>query len=118
MGRIIMSSLRKKFGKRIKELRKLKGLTQEQIAELINIEPPNISKIESGTHFPQPENIEKIAKVLELNIKELFDFEHFNEKPILLGKINAFLNNAEIRDLEFIYKLIISLESYKQYKKR
>ena len=44
----------------IKELRKLKGLTQEQIAELINIEPPNISKIESGTHFPQPENIDPI----------------------------------------------------------
>lgn len=32
--------------------------------------------------------------------------------------LNAFLNNAEIQDLEFIYKLIISLESYKQYKKR
>ncbi len=44
-----MSSLKEKFGKRIKELRKAKGFTQEEIAELVNIEPPNISKIESGT---------------------------------------------------------------------
>ena len=34
-----MLSLKQKFGKRVKELRKSKGITQEQIAELINIEP-------------------------------------------------------------------------------
>ena len=78
-----MTSLKRKFGKRLKELRKSKGLIQEQLAELINIEPPNISRIESGTHFPQPENIEKIAQVLNISVKELFDFEHFDEKTIL-----------------------------------
>ena len=31
---------------RVREIRKSKGLTQEQIAELINIEPPNVSKME------------------------------------------------------------------------
>ena len=39
-----MSSLKDKFGKRVKEIRKGKGITQEQLAESVNIEPPNISK--------------------------------------------------------------------------
>lgn len=112
-----MTSLKRKFGKRLKELRKSKGLIQEQLAELVNIEPPNISKIESGTHFPQPENIEKIAQVLNISVKELFDFEHFDEKTILLNKINAFLNGAEVRDLEFFYKIITGMQTYKQAKK-
>ncbi len=112
-----MSSLKEKFGKRIKELRKAKGYTQEEIAELVNIEPPNISKIESGTHFPQPENLEKFAHSLNVSIKDLFDFEHFDTKTILLNKINNFLNETETRDLEFIYKIITSLETYKQAKK-
>lgn len=40
----VMSSLKDKFGKRVKEIRKGKGITQEQLAESVNIEPPNISK--------------------------------------------------------------------------
>lgn len=113
-----MGSLKKKFGKRLKELRKSKGLIQEKLAELISIEPPNISKIESGTHFPLPENIEKIAQVLNISVKDLFDFEHFDENAILLEKIITFLKKAETRDLEFVYKIIMNLESYKQNKKK
>ena len=78
-----MTSLKQKFGKRVREIRKSKGLTQEQIAELINIEPPNVSKMESGLHFPQPDKIEKLAKALDVNIQELFDFEHIQKKQDL-----------------------------------
>ena len=63
-----MDSFKKKFGKRVKELRKKEGLTQEQVAEIVNIEPPNISKMENGLHFPQPENIEKLSKALSIEI--------------------------------------------------
>jgi transcriptional regulator with XRE-family HTH domain len=77
----VMSSLKDKFGKRVKEIRKGKGITQEQLAESVNIEPPNISKIECGMHFPQPDKIEKfwmwILKIyLNLSIIRSF-FRHF-----------------------------------------
>ncbi len=52
-----------------------------------------------------------------MSIKDLFDFEHIDNKTILLNKINAFLNETETRDLEFIYKMITGLETYKQAKK-
>ena len=86
-----MKSLKYKFGKRVRELRKSRGITQEQIAELINIEPPNVSKMENGMHFPQPDKIEKIAKALNVEIYDLFDFEHHNDRIELLNKISIFI---------------------------
>ena len=56
---------KKKLGKRIKELRKNAGLTQEQVAEQIEMEQNTISVIESGRNFPTLMTLEKIAKVLE-----------------------------------------------------
>ena len=108
-----MASLKDKFGKRVKELRKSKGLTQEQIAELINIEPPNVSKMENGLHFPQPEKIEKIAKALDINIKDLFDFEHFQKKEDLVKHITSSLNEFDLKTIELIYKFISNLKLYK-----
>lgn len=108
-----MLSLKQKFGKRVRELRKSKGLTQEQIAELINIEPPNVSKLENGLHFPQPDKIEKIAKALNVNVQELFDYEHVNKKQDLIKFIKKEIDNYDIKTLEFIYKFICNLKLYK-----
>jgi len=107
-----MNSLKIKFGKRVRELRKGYKYTQEQIAEKIGIEPPNISKMENGFHFPQPENIEKIASVFNVEIKELFDFEHFQNKQTLINQITDYLNNADIKKVEFVHKFISNLKNY------
>ena len=66
---------RKLLGKRIKEVRKRLGLTQEKLAELINIETTSLSSIESGRHFPSLVTLEKIAKNLNVELKVLFDFK-------------------------------------------
>ena len=108
-----MTTFKEKFGKRVREIRKEKGFTQEQIAEKIGIEPPNISKLENGAHFPLPENIEKLANALSVDIKELFDFNHFDEKTLLTQKIKNFLSYADKKDIEFLYKTIINLGQYK-----
>lgn len=108
-----MSSLKQKFGRRVKELRKSKGLTQEQIAELINIEPPNVSKLENGLHFPQPEKIEKIAKALDVTIHDLFDFEHIQKKQDLIKHIKSMIDELDIKALELVYKFICNLRLYK-----
>lgn len=108
-----MDSLKQKFGKRVKELRKSKGFTQEQVAEIVDIEPPNISKMEKGKHFPQPENIEKLANALGVNVKELFDFEHFQQKQFLIKEIEDYLKNTSVQNVEFVYKFICNLKQYK-----
>lgn len=108
-----MTSLKLKFGKRVRELRKSKGFTQEQIAELINIEPPNFSKMENGMHFPQPEKIEKIAKALGVEIRELFEFEHLQKKQDLIKYIINELEALDTKDIELIYKFVYNLKLYK-----
>lgn len=108
-----MSNLKHKFGRRIRELRKSKGLTQEQIAELINIEPPNVSKLESGLHFPQPDKIEKLAKALNLEIHDLFDFEHLQERQDLIRFIMINLEEFDIKTVELVYKIIYNLKLYR-----
>ena len=51
-----------KFGKRLKELRKRKGLSQQQLAELVGMESSNnISKLESGEQLPKKENLENFS---------------------------------------------------------
>ena len=59
--------IKKLLGQRIKELRKIKGLTQEQLAEKMEIDQRNLSKIECGKSNPTPETIEKIIEVLNIN---------------------------------------------------
>ncbi len=109
-----MSSLKVKFGKRLRELRKSKGLTQEQLAERVPIEPPNLSKIECGTHFPQPEKIEKIADALGISISNLFEFEHLKEKNELLKNIIATLEEFDLKTTELVYKIVSELKLYRK----
>ena len=109
-----MGSFKQKFGKRLKELRKSKGFTQEQLAEKSGIEPPNISKLESGMHFPQPENIEKFANVLDVEIKDMFDFQHFSKRGDLSKKIKNYVDSAPQKEIEFLYKIIENLQQFKK----
>lgn len=108
-----MTSIKVKFGKRLRELRKSKGFTQEQIAEIIDIEPPNFSKIENGLHFPQPDKIEKIAKAIGVEVQELFAFEHKLEKKDLIKYITKSLESFDIKTLELVYKFVYNMKLYK-----
>jgi len=61
----------KKFGKLIKIERIKNDLSQEQLAERINVSTRTISLIESGLQHPKFFLVTKIAKVLHFNINSL-----------------------------------------------
>ena len=52
-----MSNLSEQLGKRISEIRKARGIKQSELAELIDIEATNLSKIERGIHLPKIDKI-------------------------------------------------------------
>ncbi len=79
--------MKKMFGQRLRELRTAKKLTQETVAELIDIKPENYSRIENGLSFPKPENIVKLSKVLGVEIAEMFQFSHLNDYEKILDAI-------------------------------
>lgn len=95
----------KLFGKRIKELRKNKRLTQEQLGELVGVDYKQIGNIETGTYFTTMSTLERIAKVLEVEIEELFSFNHNKNKDELLGEINKMLSIADEEKIKLLYRI-------------
>lgn len=61
------------FGKRIKELRKKTGLSQEKLAFKIGMDRTYYASVESGKRNISLQNIEKIANGFEISIAQLFD---------------------------------------------
>lgn len=64
----------KNLGKRIKNLRETAGLTQETLAEKAGISLDFLGKIEVSINKPGLRSLLKIANALNIEIKELFDF--------------------------------------------
>jgi transcriptional regulator with XRE-family HTH domain len=62
------------FGKRIRELRTARGLSQEQLAELTGFHRTYIGMIERGERNLSLSNIGVFAKVFEMSVSELLDF--------------------------------------------
>ena len=66
--------LQKKLGRRIANLRKVKKLTQEQFAEAMGCSVEFVSLVERGVNAPSVAGLEKFAKVLRVEVKDLFTF--------------------------------------------
>ena len=98
-----MNTIKKLLGQRIKEIRKSKGFTQEQLAEMVGIGTPNISYIETGKFAPSIENFERIVEALGVEPYELYMFAP--QKPISDLKKELFqaLENDE-KLLKLVYK--------------
>lgn len=69
----IDSVILRKFGERIRELRKISGLSQEELADKANLHRTYIGMIERAEKNITLINIEKLAIALNVNIKQLFN---------------------------------------------
>ena len=67
-------ALRDKLGKRVRELRFLRGLKREELFLLLGFDNSYISKLEKGNINITLDKMEKIAEYFEISISELFDF--------------------------------------------
>jgi transcriptional regulator with XRE-family HTH domain len=102
------------LGQKILELRKAKGLTQEELVELCNINVRTIQRIEAGEVTPRSYTIKSILEVLGYEFKEI---QHTNEEnasisPELIGKA-AFLKTAFF--VGIVYFLLAFVEGVFDY---
>lgn len=68
-----MNNIKIRFGKRIRELRLLRGISQEKLSELANIDRTYIADIESGKRNVSIVIIEKLSKAFETPLHDLLD---------------------------------------------
>ena len=106
-------SLTEKLGYRIKELRIARNLKQCELADKLNMERSNLTRIENGKQRPSDENLEKIAKILKVEIKELFDFGHIKSRDELIDAIDKQLQELTSKELEYFHKSLINYKIIK-----
>jgi len=104
----IMNTL-KLFGKRIKELRKKSGLTQEQLSEKLGLFQKQIGNIETGTCFTTINNLEKLSEQFGVEIKDLFDFNYLQDREQIIEQINNILSKASDEELQKYYRVLTAL---------
>lgn len=101
-----MEDIKHLLGQNIKRLRVKKGLSQQKLAELVNIDQRNMSNIECGNSFPT-KTLMKLANILEVSLPELFDFDHLKLcKDNIKQEIVEKLDNLSLKELQIIYRLI------------
>ena len=100
------------LGKKIKEYRKRKGLTQEQLAEAIEIDTVTVSKIETGKNYPTSTNLTKIADILSVHPKDLYDFEIGKTKQDITSEIinKIYKISENEKKLNLIYNIVNAIE--------
>nr|AAM03020.1 regulatory protein C.BcnI [Brevibacillus centrosporus] len=69
-----MGDICRKFGRKVRIIREQKGLTQEKLAEEAGLHRTYISSLERGERSISLNNIEKIARALDVEIYQLFIF--------------------------------------------
>ena len=75
-----MKDLKKEFGKKLKELRKNSGYTQEGLAEAVDSTRDTIRNIESGRHGPRFGLFQDIIEALGAHPRDFFDFNWTTRK--------------------------------------
>lgn len=83
------------FCEKLQELRKNRGLTQEELAEILYVSRTAISKWESGRGYPSIESLKEISKYFSVSIDELLS----GEKLITIAEYENKLNIRNMCDL-------------------
>ena len=101
-----MAKLQKQLGARVYELREKAGLTQAQLAEKSNVSNDTISRIERGIRSPSFEVLERLAKALDVEVRELFNFSNRpflkNKCPLELIELLNYLADKKPQDIATI----------------
>lgn len=106
-------NIKRELGSKIKRLRQKKGLTQEELADLVDISTYTLVGIETGKNFMTAQTMEKIIECLDITIEELFNAEHLKPTNELLDDIHSIINSIkDDRDkVEEIYKVLKAMTS-------
>lgn len=111
----------KHIGKTIKAIREEKGLTQQQVAELVTMHRSNYSKVESGDRDLSIDAINKVAKYFGMTIDELVNFDGKVPNEVTVEDKSLMEQVKLIAELEpeektMVFKMIDTFLTKKKFK--
>jgi len=100
--------VKKLLGEKIKRVRKMRGYTQEQFAEMINITPRNLCRIEAGESFVTSDTLDNILNALSIPADILFSYEHLKSDKEMLADIYTYIDKIKTNREQFerTYRLL------------
>lgn len=94
------------LGRRVARYREAVGLTQAQLAELVEVHQETISRIENGRRLPSVVTIERIAKSLEIELHELFRATTpGSTRERAMDRIHLFASRLTPREIELVIEV-------------
>lgn len=104
----------KLIGAQIARIRKEREITQEQLAESVDVATETISRLERGVSIPSLKTLEKISWALHSSLRELLAFEYplkpkdvFSEQE--LAKVITLLKTRSTADIKMGYQILKTL---------
>jgi transcriptional regulator with XRE-family HTH domain len=95
-----MRKIRDILAENLKKNRKLRGLTQEQLAEKAEVSSHYVAMVETCKTFPKPEMLERFAKTLGIEPYQLFTVEDDPNEP------NERLHKKIVNEMKLMVKEI------------
>jgi transcriptional regulator with XRE-family HTH domain len=112
-----MSKIAELVGRKIREYRTSKGLSQEELAHRAGLHTAHLGQIERGEKSPTIDSLDKIVAALGITFEELFSFEYApveEAKETITDKVVSCLNTMSISEQKDIYKTIKLLMKWKK----
>jgi transcriptional regulator with XRE-family HTH domain len=104
----------KAIGRRIKAAREKKQLTQEQLAELVDLSTMHVSVIERGVKLPKLETLINIANVLDVSADVLLQDVINNRAEIFSSEASTLINKLSQEDQR---RVLAALRSFIEFTK-
>ncbi len=96
--------LKKLLGRRVKELRIKKGLSQDDLSEIIGREETSVSKLERGINFVKSDTVASLSEALDVTPQDLFNFEHHKDIEEIKKEIMKALEGDE-ENIRLFYRI-------------
>ena len=103
----------KKMGNFLKQLRKEKGMTQEQLAQMLNVAGRTVSRWETGSNLPDLDILLALSDFYEIDIREIINGEREGNEVEEAQKetvqaVAAYSSEKETRHLGHIIGIVVS----------
>ena len=100
----------KDMGKRIREIRESKHLTQAALAEIAGIEPSNLSHIERAATKVSLPTLINIANALEVSLDELVCGSLIRSEHIAVRQLNELLSDCTPAELQAVIEMVNTMK--------
>ena len=94
------------IGKRIKQIRKKKGLTQDQLSEKMGVSIAYLSKVETGKIHINLERLSQICNFLEVTEGEILNGVASHSERYLGSEFNELLRKCSPQEQKLIYRIV------------